>query len=138
MVLYKLFIIKIYLCTKDFFCLFLFYFFFFFNLMGWRCVHGVNGGRRAYSALVASKPLEVERKCQRWKRECRAECWVPHQHVLRGHLLGLHKGRGGGRASRSDRENPLRKISKVHSEQIDLRTLELVVTHSARSLTCHS
>ena len=66
--------------------------------MGWWWVHGVNGGRRAESALVASKPLEVEKKCQRWKRECRAECWAPHQHMLRGHLLGLHKGRGGGRA----------------------------------------
>ena len=32
------------------------------------------------------------------KRECRAECWAPHQHVLCGHLLGLHKGRGRGRA----------------------------------------
>ena len=30
------------------------------------------------------------------RRECRAESWARHQHVLRGHLLGLHKGRDGG------------------------------------------
>lgn len=95
LVLYKLCIIKIYLCTKDFFC------FYFFPLMVWWWVCGMNGGWRAQSALVPSKPLEVERKCQRWEGRCTAECWVLHQCVLLGCLLGLDTGTqemGRGRA----------------------------------------
>ena len=44
LVLYKLCIIKIYLCTKDFFLFVFVLLFFFFNLMGCRWVYGVNGG----------------------------------------------------------------------------------------------
>lgn len=91
----KLCIIKIYLCTKDFFLFVFVLLFFFFNLMGWRWVHGVNGGPEG--------PILPWLLPSLWKwREMpevgtgNAEQSAGHSptSMLRGHLLGLHKGRG--------------------------------------------
>jgi len=38
----------------------------------------------------------------------------------------------------SDKENPLRKFNKIHNEQINPRTLELIITRIPELLTCHS
>lgn len=43
------------------------------------------------------------------RQECRAECWAPYQHVLCGHLWGLHKGR----AEAGLEESPLVSFPKV-------------------------